>query len=263
VPESKGFPGFGPVLEKITGESFPAKVARYRKKRKEVDMIASKLTMVRRAGAAAAALLLAAPASAALIHSGGLTLDTDPDVFYQQSEIAPCVIGPANCLNLDGFQYTLAGAGGAGSVFERTSPLYPVSVISVLLPSGSFSIGLDFNQSAQAQTLYEFEVRYFNGGGTLIGAQTFDEEGGTVLQVHNNGVGWSDFLLSSFEIAHGATHVEFFASWFNNSGGDRFFLVAQSENAVSVPAPAPLALMGLGLVGVALIRRRRSAIRPA
>ena len=72
-----------------------------------------------------------------------------------------------------------------------------------------------------AQTLNLFEAIYYNAG-VEIGRQTFDVP--TVLQTLNNGVGFSDFLITGFVIPSGATNVQFHANWFNNDGADRYFI---------------------------------------
>jgi hypothetical protein len=202
--------------------------------------------------ATAAVFLTAVPASAALIgpNSDGLTLDTDPAVFYQQSAISPCVIGPTNCLN-GGFAYTVAGPGGAGSLFDEYSPTYDIGTILGVV-GNSFTVGIDFNQTAIAQTLFTFRAEYLSGG-DVQSSQTWS--GPTVLQVNNNGVGFSDFLLSGFNIAAGTEQVRFFASWFNNDGADRFFLIGAQADPDPIPEPMTLTLFGLALLGAGAVRR--------
>ena len=212
-----------------------------------------KLNYKQRLGAcllAIGAMTLAGPASAALIDDGGLTLDTDPTVFYQQTEVSPCVIGGENCLN-PVFDYTVVGPGGDGRLDEAESPTYAVDDILTLVGANSFIIGLDYNQTVNPQTLYYFEACYGDG----FGCQRFEIDGGTELQVNNNGVGFSDFLLSGFVIPDGATTVTFGAEWFNNDGADRYFLIGV-DSEIHVPEPGTLGLLGLGLLGAGLARLR-------
>lgn len=191
-------------------------------------------------------------AQADIILDGGLTLNTSPSVIYQQTAASPCVIGGNNCLN-GTFDMTVEGGGGSGSLSSGIlSPVYDVSEIEGIVGGTAFTIGIDYNQSVDPQTLYLFSATYNVGG-----SQTFDVT--TVLQTNNNGVGYSDFLLSGFVIPAGATTVQFTATWFNNDGPDRYFLVgAESTPLPAVPEPATLSLFGLGLLGVARRVMRRT-----
>jgi hypothetical protein len=199
----------------------------------------------------ALAMGIPANAQADIITDGGLTLNTSPSLIYQQTAASPCVIGGNNCLN-GTFDYTVAGTGGSGSLFDGIlSPVYSVSEIEGIVGGTTFTMGLDYNQTVDPQTLYLFKATYSDGS-----SQTFDLT--TVLQTNNNGVGYSDFLLSGFVIPAGATTVQFTATWFNNDGADRYFLIgAEAPPLPSVPEPATLSLFGMGLLGVARRVMRR------
>jgi hypothetical protein len=184
----------------------------------------------------------------------GLTLDTDPTEIFGQTAASPCVIGGNNCHN-GGFPMTLEGSGGSGTTSDVTNGFfYTVGQISGLV-STAFRVGLDYNQTNDPQTLTEFEALYYtdDDDSALLSSQLFDVE--TVLQTNNNGVGFSDFLLSGFAIPAAATHVKFHAEWFNNDGPDRYFLIG--PDAQPIPEPSSLLLMGSGLLGLVYWRRRR------
>jgi hypothetical protein len=205
-------------------------------------------------------LLSAFPASAALITDldSGLTLDTDPATLFGQTAASPCVIGGNNCQN-GGFPMTLEGPGGAGSTSDVTNGFfYTVGQISTVVGGSNFTIGIDYNQNDDPQTLTEFEALYYSDDDdmALLSSQLFDIE--TVLQVNQNGVGFSDFLLSGFALPGAATHVKFHAEWFNNDGADRYFLIG--ENAQVIPEPSTLLLMGSGLLGLAYWCRRKMGV---
>jgi hypothetical protein len=200
----------------------------------------------------ALAMGISSNAQADIITDGGLSLNTSPSVIYQQTEASPCLIGGSNCQNDASFAYTLASPGGSGSLYDGIlSPVYSVSQIEGVVGGTTFTVGLDYNQTVDPQTLYLFTATYNVGG-----SQTFDLT--TILQTNNNGVGYSDFLLSGFVIPAGATTVQFTATWFNNDGADRYFLIgAESQPLPSVPEPATLSLFGMGLLGVARRVMRR------
>jgi hypothetical protein len=185
--------------------------------------------------------------------NSGLTLDTDPSLIFGQTAASPCVIGGSSCQN-GAFPYTLENGGNAQE-FADTSPIYPVASITGLVGT-SFTIGLDYNDTSDPQTLKVFTATYCITVGNCT-AQTFDVA--TALKTNNNGVGFSDFLLTGFVIPAGTTTVQFFADWLGNDGPDRYFLIGQNTPGTPVPEPATLSLFGLGLLGLArsVMRRRK------
>ena len=217
--------------------------------------------------------LCASPATAALITdtdpTPDLVLDTNPTLIYGQTIASPCVIGGSNCQNPVGFAYTLVGPGGNGETSIVPSASYPTTptyttaqILGVTGNSTAFTIGLDYNQSNDAQTLNYFGAYYFDVNGNPVSSQVFDIA--TLLQTNNNGVGFSDFLLSGFLIPATATTVQFQASWFNNDGADRYFIIGANvppctENCGGTPTPEPasLALFGLAAGAAAMARRRK------
>ena len=207
------------------------------------------------AAVALVSFLSTTTAEAALIldAGSGLTLNTDPTIIYQQQESAPCVIGGENCLN-GTFPYTVNGSGGSGEIDQVFSPIYTTAQITSVTGGSTFIIALDYNDTSAAQRLNVFTATYCTGA--VCTTQTFDIA--TSLTTNNNGVGFSDFLLTGFLIPVGTTTIQFYADWFNNDGPDRYFIVGVNTPGTPVPEPATLSLFGLGLLGVArrVVRRK-------
>ena len=196
-----------------------------------------------------------------------ITLDSNPTTFYQNNDASPCVIGGENCKG--DLPYTVAGSGGAGTEFDELSPVYAFSDITDLTGSNQFIIGLDYNDTSKDQILREFSMIFCSdatcssSNGT---AQTYT--GPTDLKTTNNGVGFSDFLLNGFNLADnngGDTFVQFSATWFNNDGPDRYFIIGClgeencGDDTPPIPEPSSMLLMGGGLLGLAFWRKRRNS----
>jgi hypothetical protein len=212
--------------------------------------------------------------SAVSAASAAMVLDDNPSFFYQQTAASPCVIGGNNCLN-GTFPQTVAETGGAGKTSEYYSPIYDINAIISLVPDiESVTIGIDYNQNVDPQILYNFTVFACAGpaddsadslcsGSSILDA--FVDVTGRVLQVANNGVGFSDFLFTDLDLSS-ADYVQFYAKWFNNDGADRYFIVGCEEgdencgsDVPPVPEPSSMLLMGGGLLGLAWWRKRKNS----
>jgi PEP-CTERM motif len=205
--------------------------------------------------------LLALGLAAGPAHAGVITLITltPSDLVFQQTLASPCVIGGNNCLN-GGFPYTLAGAGGSGTLDNEVSPLYSLVQVTNVVMSSSFRVALDYNDQKSGQRLDLFQAIYYSdaGGTTPIGTDTYT--GPTALKTNNNGVGYSDFILDGFMVPLGTQSIKFNAIWFNTDGPDRYFLIGGNQTPVPnpIPEPATSVLVGIGLLSAALLKRRKS-----
>ncbi|MEZ5366587.1 MAG: PEP-CTERM sorting domain-containing protein [Bryobacterales bacterium] len=205
------------------------------------------------------ALVTIAFGSAAQAGVISLITLTPSDLIFQQTAASPCVIGGNNCQN-GGFPYTLAGSGGSGSIFDEMSPLYTLAQVTAVVLSSNFRVALDYNDTRVAQRLDLFTATYYSdlGGTTVLGTDTYT--GPTSLKTNNNGVGYSDFILDGFMTPAGTKSIKFRAVWFNNDGPDRYFLIGgnQTPGPNPVPEPATNVLLGVGLLSLAMLYRRRS-----
>src|SRR6187455_366664 len=162
------------------------------------------------------------------------------------------------------FSTNVSGGGNAG--FDTVGTPYDGSFLRAYLaangdPNLTFSIGIDVNDTGQAQTLEAFALLNLTQH-TVLAQYSLLTPGGALIPSQNNGTGFPDYTLSGFNINLGTDiqagdQLIFYARISGaNDGPDSFFIIPQQ-------VPAPIAGAGIpGLIAacgglVAFARRRK------
>lgn len=186
-----------------------------------------------------------------------LTLSPEPSPGVQQNDQGPCVIGDPSCNSNEVIQpgYTLFPAGGNVSTYlDIYSPEYSVGDFRAAA-GNMFKIGIDINQQGNGNSphLLKSFVALVDGVQVFAFSST---DGANLTAGNNNGNGFSDWFLSGFDLSgfSDAQTLQFGVDMVDvDAGRDQFFVIS---GPLSVPEPGTLGILGLGLIGIVLMRRR-------
>jgi len=109
--------------------------------------------------------------------------------------------------------------------------------------------------SAASETLDSFSV-------FVDGAEIYSFTGPALIgDASNAGNGFADWILQSVDLSSFASDavVVFNAVWSGDVAGPESFFLVQVDTPPPVAEPGTLILMGLGLVGLGLLQRRRKS----
>jgi hypothetical protein len=224
--------------------------------------------------AGALAVALAMPVQADVINN--LTLSALP-VPVPQSLSNPCVICATQAQNPVGFGFNNFDSQGNDSSFNLFSSAitgafandddvnvtpytagFLINFLQALSGVLTFGVAIDINTASGGETLLKFQlINLDNAPGDRI---IYDYTGPTALPDINNGNGKGDYLLTGFDLTgeNIGDRLLFRAAWSGASdGGESFYIIPilQVEPPV-VAEPGVLALLGLGLMGLAFARRK-------
>ena len=220
------------------------------------------MTLHFKLGFVGATLLLVAGVAQAVPIALDLTAAA-PKTLGPQSTSAPCIIAGTNCKNPDNFGFTDFKQGGNISAFDEDSPTYTIDQFPFL----NFNVAVDVNtNSAHSEMLQSFSV-FVDADGAGPGG--FDEiyafTGPELIgNASSAGNGFGDWLLGPVDLSSFADDalVFFTAVWDGAVGGaESFFLVDVNAPPPPIAEPGSLMLMGIGLIALGLVRRRKTPER--
>lgn len=199
--------------------------------------------------------------------NAAILLQNPGSTTYQQTQNRPCVIGDNSCSNPNGFSSAAIPNGNLSS-YDVTSPTYTVAQIFGILQSYTFFVGIDVNTTTQplaTEHLQLFSMTVNNNG--LISTVAYQDNSGsgdtvgTQLYTNNNGNGYSDELLTGFDLSSFAQNATVtFRAIVNNptDGKEQFFLISTEGGGGSnnVPEPGTVAMLGIGLIGLSYAAKR-------
>ena len=193
-------------------------------------------------------------------ESGGLAAGSGGAILFG-SVIADSLVFQGNGVS------NLGGTASLPSALDDNAK-YGVPTIGSLGITSADQIGVLFNATepgGDSINVLDLTLKFYTSGGLFLGA--IDGQQNFLTSNPGNGVAGFTFVVDQPQLAQvnswlltggSGTTLALEASIGNFAGGPETFLIYNLGAFNTVPEPGTLALLGLGLVGVGLTRRRKA-----
>jgi PEP-CTERM motif-containing protein len=196
-------------------------------------------------------------ASTSALAVTNLTIQQEPaGTVGPQSTSNPCIIAATQCQQPAGFTFNNFVSSGAISSYDE-SQSYTVQNLRDFV-GNTFVVAIDVNTTDAAGEVLNIFTLTDTTTSTLLYQCTTACSGTNIGALSSNGNGFADWTLRSFDISGLAATdtLTFRAAWNNATDGGESFFIIPGQPVSSTPEPTSLLLVGAGLAGIGIWRRK-------